>query len=108
MEISKDNVAKHADFGCARILATNEHAFYTAAKGSPLWCAFTINTLTMFRMAPEVRLGKAYNLSADNFSLGVVLYELFEKLPEYDYQRQTLVLPCYDFLVGHCTPFIDL
>jgi hypothetical protein len=50
-------------------------------------------------MAPEVRLGKAYNLSADNFSLGVVLYELFEKLPEYDYQRQTLVLPCYDFLV---------
>eukprot|EP01127_Copromyxa_protea_P000427 TRINITY_DN10355_c0_g1_i1.p1 TRINITY_DN10355_c0_g1~~TRINITY_DN10355_c0_g1_i1.p1 ORF type:complete len:638 (+),score=85.06 TRINITY_DN10355_c0_g1_i1:34-1947(+) len=84
--ISKENVAKHADFGCARILATNEHAFYTAAKGSPLW------------MAPEVRLGKAYNLSADNFSLGVVLYELFEKLPEYDYQRQTLVLPCYDFL----------
>lgn len=56
-------------------------------------------------MAPEVRLGKAYNLSADNFSLGVVLYELFEKLPEYDYQRQTLVLPCYDFLVCSAITF---
>jgi len=86
--ISKDNVAKHADFGCARILATNEQAFYTAAKGSLLW------------MAPEVRLGKAYNLSADNFSLGVVLYELFEALPEYDHQKQSLVLPSYDF--GSC------
>lgn len=35
-----------------------------------------------------------YNLSADVYSLGLVLFEIFErKLPHFDQARQTVVLP---------------
>jgi serine/threonine protein kinase len=44
-------------------------------------------------MAPEVKRGQ-YSLPADIYSLGLVLYEIFErKLPLYDQARQTVVLP---------------
>jgi len=36
-------------------------------------------------MAPEVRTSKAYDIAADVFSVGVVLYEIFAlALPDYD------------------------
>lgn len=45
----------------------------TMGTGTPLW------------MAPEVRNGTIYGFPADIFSLGIVLFELFErKLPGYD------------------------
>lgn len=41
-------------------------------------------------MAPEVKRG-TYNLPADVYSLGLVLYEIFEgKLPAFDQIRQTV------------------
>lgn len=52
-------------------------------------------------MAPEVTFGKAYNLAADVYSLGIVLFEIFEgKLPQYDTQRHTILLESYTFLVS--------
>lgn len=51
-------------------------------------------------MAPEVRTGTSYGLPADVYSLGILLFELFEqKLPEFDFERQTIVLESYEFLV---------
>lgn len=36
-------------------------------------------------MAPEVKYGHVYSYSADIYSLGIVLFEIFErKLPEFD------------------------
>jgi len=44
-------------------------------------------------MAPEVKAG-IYDFSADVYSLGLVLYELFEnQLPAFDTVRQTVILP---------------
>lgn len=55
---------------------------------------FTHDLNLLFRwMAPEVKRGQ-YNLPADVYSLGLVLFEIFEKkLPVFDQIRQTVVLP---------------
>jgi serine/threonine protein kinase len=46
-----------------------------------------------WRMAPEVKKG-FYSFSADVYSLGLVLYEIFEnQLPYYDMITQTVHLP---------------
>jgi len=53
----------------------------------------TINAGTPMWMAPEVRQSYNYSLSADVYSVGLVLYELFEKkLPPWDNARQCVVL----------------
>jgi len=45
-------------------------------------------------MAPEVHKSYNYSFSADVYSLGLVLYEVFErKLPAWDNFRQCVVLP---------------
>jgi len=45
-------------------------------------------------------MGTKYGLEADVYSLGILLFELFqEKLPAFDFNRQTIVLESYDFLV---------
>lgn len=77
---TEDYVCKLTDFGCAKLI-NDRSLFNTANSGTPLW------------MAPEVRAGQ-YDYSADVYSLGLVLYELFEnKLPFYDQLRQCVVLP---------------
>ena len=51
-------------------------------------------------MAPEVRNGTNYGVEADTYSLGILLFELFEeRLPAFDFERQTIVLESYEFLV---------
>jgi len=83
---------KLTDFGCAK-LTSDRQMFNTLNTGTPLW------------MAPEVKKGQ-YNFSADIYSLGLVLYELFERrLPGFDqnimapvlpaqFQSSAVVLPC--------------
>jgi len=68
-------------------------------------------------MAPEVKMG-TYGFPSDIYSLGLVLYELFEKkLPDYDpntqrttvpmqFQSAPVVLPCINAL-PHSRPTID-
>jgi len=78
--VSEDYACKLTDFGCAKLVSDRE-IYNTINSGTPLW------------MAPEVKRGQ-YHFSADVYSLGLVLYELFEKkLPDYDQMRQTISLP---------------
>lgn len=42
----------------------------------------------MLYMAPEVARGSEYTLTIDVFSLGVVFFELFFSLDEYEPKRQ--------------------
>jgi len=45
-------------------------------------------------MAPEVRSGNFYGFPGDIYSLGLVLYEIFEgRLPDFDQYRQVIVMP---------------
>jgi serine/threonine protein kinase len=79
--VSSDFSCKLTDFGCAKLINSDHQIFNTANSGTPLW------------MAPEVKRG-IYNFSADIYSLGLVLYELFEnKLPYFDQVTQSVVLP---------------
>lgn len=49
--------------------------------GTPLW------------MAPEVKAGTSYDLPADVYSLGIVLFELFQcTMPEYDDDTERVIL----------------
>jgi serine/threonine protein kinase len=96
--ISKNKVCKLADFGSAKLVSLEQLEYYTADVGTPLW------------MAPEVRYGKAYSLSADIFSLGVVLYEIFEnKLPDYDKEQMVIVIRSFNFPSGTLiSPMLNL
>eukprot|EP01125_Pyxidicula_operculata_P008727 TRINITY_DN2902_c0_g1_i1.p1 TRINITY_DN2902_c0_g1~~TRINITY_DN2902_c0_g1_i1.p1 ORF type:complete len:466 (-),score=128.10 TRINITY_DN2902_c0_g1_i1:22-1419(-) len=78
--VSEDFTCKLTDFGCAKI--NMENAMYkTMAIGTPVW------------MAPEVNTG-VYDSAADVFSLGLVLYEIFErKIPPYDMQTRKHSMP---------------
>lgn len=85
--VNKKRVCKLTDFGTAKLAhATNKH--HTERRGTPLW------------MAPEVRDGLNYGLSADIFSLGIVLFEIFtSNLPEYNERTEDVELPTDDYLV---------
>lgn len=78
--VSRDGICKLADFGSARLVTnTDVSEYFTADVGTPLW------------MAPEVRNGDTYNLPADLFSLGIVLYEIFENcLPNYNQKERAI------------------
>jgi len=87
--VNKNRICKLADFGSAKLIRLDTLEFYTADVGTPLW------------MAPEVRNGNPYNLSADIYSLGVVLYEIFEnKLPDYDREQMMIVIRSFNFPSG--------
>lgn len=78
--VTEDYECKLTDFGTAKLV--NERQNYnTLNTGTPLW------------MAPEVKQG-FYNFSADVYSMGLVLYEIFERrVPTFDQQRQTVIMP---------------
>lgn len=80
--VGDDLSCKLTDFGTAKSINHNYYQMNTANSGTPLW------------MAPEVKLGMAYDYSADIYSLGLVLFELFElKLPHYNQMTQSVELP---------------
>jgi serine/threonine protein kinase len=84
--VTNDYSCKLTDFGCATTLGLNTHASrvhrQTKEVGSPLW------------MAPEVRDTENYSFPGDIYSLGVVLYEIFEStLPQYDAQQRSVQIP---------------
>eukprot|EP01128_Nolandella_sp_AFSM9_P007384 TRINITY_DN4027_c0_g1_i1.p1 TRINITY_DN4027_c0_g1~~TRINITY_DN4027_c0_g1_i1.p1 ORF type:complete len:777 (+),score=148.30 TRINITY_DN4027_c0_g1_i1:242-2332(+) len=79
--VSDEYSCKLTDFGTAKLVASDRQMYNTVNSGTPLW------------MAPEVK-GGVYNLPADVYSLGLVLYEIFEgKLPAYDQVRQKVMIP---------------
>jgi len=82
--VTEDFSCKITDFGCAKLISSNQQFMHmTLNSGTPLW------------MAPEVKLGM-YSYSADIYSLGLVLYEIFElRLPDFNPYQQTIVLPKY-------------
>lgn len=81
--VAEDYACKLSDFGTAKMVNSQlNYAIHTINAGTPLW------------MAPEVKMGNNYNVSADIYSLGLVLYEIFEKqLPIWDPIRQCVQIP---------------
>jgi ankyrin repeat protein/tRNA A-37 threonylcarbamoyl transferase component Bud32 len=65
--IAMDGTTKIADFGVSRVLSQRD-----ADEGN-----LTGSIGALCCMAPEVFRGEAYDLSADVFSFGMVLYEIF-------------------------------
>uniref|UniRef100_A0A6B2L689 non-specific serine/threonine protein kinase n=1 Tax=Arcella intermedia TaxID=1963864 RepID=A0A6B2L689_9EUKA len=77
--LTREGVCKLTDFGTAKTLQ-EQQIFNTGSTGTPLW------------MAPEVPSG-VYHFPADIYSLGVVLYEVFqERLPDWDKKNNRVVL----------------
>ncbi len=68
--ISANGVVKLCDFGFARAMSTNT-VVLTSIKGTPLY------------MAPELVQELPYNHTADLWSLGVIIYELFVGQPPF-------------------------
>ncbi len=90
--VSEDYSCKLTDFGCSKLLGSHV-GLQTMGTGTLLW------------MAPEVKHGHVYGFPADVYSLGIVLFEIFERaLPAFDLARgitlpsafksAPLVLPC--------------
>jgi len=92
--VGEDFSCKLCDFGSS-VLESNVKNLKSSIKNcTPLWSA------------PEIRKGKE-SFPADVYSLGVVMYEIFERLPEYDnlkrqvvlptsFKAQAIILPCLD------------
>uniref|UniRef100_A0A6B2L6E5 Protein kinase domain-containing protein n=1 Tax=Arcella intermedia TaxID=1963864 RepID=A0A6B2L6E5_9EUKA len=79
--VTEDYACKLTDFGTAKIVQSNA-LFNTINAGTPMW------------MAPEVKMSNNYSFSADVYSLGLVLFELFEnRLPEWNAARQCIMMP---------------
>jgi fused-like protein len=68
--IGSNNVVKLCDFGFARAMS-NKTVVLNSVKGTPLY------------MAPELVQEQPYNHTADLWSLGVILYELFVGTPPF-------------------------
>ena len=68
--IGSNNVIKLCDFGFARAMS-NKTMVLNSVKGTPLY------------MAPELVQEQPYNHTADLWSLGVILYELFVGTPPF-------------------------
>mmetsp|Transcript_23831 Transcript_23831/g.44506 ORF Transcript_23831/g.44506 Transcript_23831/m.44506 type:complete len:393 (-) Transcript_23831:244-1422(-) len=67
-----NGVAKIADFGLSKIVATNQQAYRMTAK-----------TGTIRYMAPEVLLGLDYSCSVDVFSFGMILSYMFSGIQPF-------------------------
>jgi len=79
--LSDDLTCKITDFGCAKLLPS-DIVYATRNSGTPLW------------MAPEIRSGNYYGFPGDIYSLGLVLYEIFEcRLPDFNQFTQQVILP---------------
>jgi hypothetical protein len=92
--VSQDYSCKLTDFGCAKLVADTQY-LNTYNSGTPLW------------MAPEVKRG-IYSFSADVYSLGLVLYELFEnRLPLYDTKRNAVQIPTNFHSASVILPCLD-
>ncbi|KAJ9447904.1 Serine/threonine-protein kinase TIO [Diplonema papillatum] len=68
--IGRDGTVKLCDFGFARAMSCNTMVL-TSIKGTPLY------------MAPELVQEQPYNHTADLWSLGCILYELFYGVPPF-------------------------
>merc|ERR1719261_1547621 len=68
--VSSNDIVKLCDFGFARAMST-QTTVLTSIKGTPLY------------MAPELVQEHPYNHTADLWSLGVILYELFVGTPPF-------------------------
>jgi fused-like protein len=68
--IEANGTVKLCDFGFARAMSHNT-VVLTSIKGTPLY------------MAPELVQEKPYNHTADLWSLGIILYELFVGRPPF-------------------------
>lgn len=83
--VTEDYSCKLTDFGCGKIIndgVNSTNHLNTSNSGTPLW------------MAPEVKHGYVYDYAADIYSLGLVIYELFEnELPVYNVATQSVQLP---------------
>ena len=73
-------VVKICDFGLARLRDYNT--------------VLTANVGTIHWMAPEVLTGTQYDESADIYSVGIVLWELFTGLCPYEGMKQVEVQYC--------------
>jgi len=81
--VTDDFSCKLADFGTAKLNeSSTANLMNTANAGTPLW------------MAPEVKFGQ-YGFPADIYSLGLVLFEMFQGplITYWNPQNQTLRLP---------------
>ena len=77
--IDKFYNVKLTDFGLCRFMPETEPYKMTGTTG------------TIRYMAPEVYFGKYYDLSADVYSLGVIIYYVFSgSRPFLDYNTQTI------------------
>ena len=74
--LSKEMVAKVADFGLAKFTDTNKSFLHTQAAGTALW------------MAPEVTLGESYGSSCDVFSYAIIMFEILtERIPYSHFKK---------------------
>lgn len=76
---------------CTDHTSTNLYNFI-----SPLRTVLTANVGTIHWMAPEVLTGNLYNESADIYSMGIVIWEMFTGLCPYDSMKQVEVRYCLD------------
>uniref|UniRef100_A0A6B2L5V4 Protein kinase domain-containing protein n=1 Tax=Arcella intermedia TaxID=1963864 RepID=A0A6B2L5V4_9EUKA len=84
--VGKNYICKLSDFGSAKLISSDSIGKHTMGKGTPYW------------MAPEVMHGEDYGLPADVYSLGIVLYEIFQnKLFQYDHEARAIIIPSEDF-----------
>ncbi|CEM00893.1 unnamed protein product [Vitrella brassicaformis CCMP3155] len=68
--VGANRVVKVCDFGFARALSDQTHCLHSI-KGTPLY------------MAPELVQEKSYDVKADLWSLGVIVYELYVGKPPF-------------------------
>jgi serine/threonine protein kinase len=101
--VSEDYSCKIADFGMAKLIKNDINqgtiALNTEGKGTPVW------------MAPEVKKPQqavsAYSFPADIYSLGIVLYEIFERDLPWDNSLYKVVLPANFFSSNIILPMMN-
>lgn len=93
-EDGKGTVLKIADFGFARDLSI--HGLADTLCGSPLY------------MAPEILQYKQYDVKADLWSVGAILFELVSGVPPYTGNNHIQLLKCIEQKEAKLPPDLDL